>query len=654
MYTNNLKPGKSEILNPVDLATVSGSSETRNSVYRQLSEYLPDDASFVSYSFEEGIPEKIYARILLITGESFEQRLRNADAIWDKSHLVIAKRAVNLECINKLVSLGADKKILVVNDSLASAADAIESLRSIGFTRFDYISYSPEVPLSEIKPDEIDCTLCVGEPKLVPAGLAPVYDIGTRIISAETLAEVWGYFGWPLDVVEKYISKYMERVISMTQKAYSLNERMNETNKNLLSLINSVNDGMMVYSKESGRISVFNDRLHELSGIKEDVIGKKVSQVMSNQQMIRFLSDPADTMSEVLLDINDQKIMASRFSVEKDKVVCMFKSVETIRKENSKLARKLMEQGFYSKYSFDDIYGTSQLICETKNRALRLAQTDLNILIEGESGTGKELFASAIHRASKRSDKPYIAINFSSLNDSLMESELFGYEEGAFTGARRGGKAGVFEMANGGTIFLDEIGDISQKMQVGLLRVLQEKEVMRIGDGRIRYVDVRIIAATNQNLLEKVRQGLFREDLYYRLKIGYLYIPPLRKRKEDIPYLAQKLMSENGGEGLSMTPELLDWMKNQPWNGNVRELKNMIIYMNALHDGNQLSMKDIPETEGHALSGEPAYSSTTPPPRTRQPACLNRKPSYKRKTPGAKATIRRSPSQKNMSLRIPA
>ncbi len=257
-----------------------------------------------------------------------------------------------------------------------------------------------------------------------------------------------------------------------------------------------------------------------------------------------------------------------------------------------------------------------------KNRALRLAQTDLNILIEGESGTGKELFASAIHRASKRSDKPYIAINFSSLNDSLMESELFGYEEGAFTGARRGGKAGVFEMANGGTIFLDEIGDISQKMQVGLLRVLQEKEVMRIGDGRIRYVDVRIIAATNQNLLEKVRQGLFREDLYYRLKIGYLYIPPLRKRKEDIPYLAQKLMSENGGEGLSMTPELLDWMKNQPWNGNVRELKNMIIYMNALHDGNQLSMKDIPETEGHALSGEPAYSSTTPPP-THQTACLS-------------------------------
>lgn len=596
MY-ENVRNDKAAGFEPADLVTVSGSIETKNSVHSQLKEYLPEGASFISYSFEDGIPEKIYARVLLLTGESFEKRLRSANAIWEKSHLVIAKRAVNVECIHKLVSLGVSKKVLVVNDSLASAMDAIESIQGIGFTQLNYVPYSPEVPLSEICPDQIDCTLCVGEPRLVPPGFGPVYDIGTRIISAETIAEVWGYLGWPLEVVEKYLSKYMERVISMTQKAYSLNERMDEANKNLLSLINSINDGMMVYDQESGRISVFNNQLRKLSGITEDVIGKKFYKVFSSQQMIEFLSDRTGLKSEALLVLHGQKIMASRFSVETDKVVCTFKSVETIQTENSKLAKKLVEQGFYSKYSFDDIYGTSDIIRQTKSRAFRLAQTDLNILIEGESGTGKELFASAIHRASKRSDKPYIAINFSSLNDSLMESELFGYEEGAFTGARRGGKAGVFEMANGGTIFLDEIGDISQKMQVGLLRVLQEKEVMRIAGERIRYVDVRIIAATNQNLLEKVRQGLFREDLYYRLKIGYLYIPPLRKRKEDVPYLAQKLLLQNGGSGVSMTPELLRWMEKQPWNGNVRELKNLIIYMNALRTGNLLDMEDIPEGE---------------------------------------------------------
>ena len=594
---NGRRAAEDGCLKIVDLATVSDSRETKNSVYQQLREYLPAEASFTSYSFEEGIPPLIYARVLLITGESFEKRLRDASAIWEKSHLVIAKRAINVECIDKLVSLGADKKVLIVNDSPASAMDAIESLQSIGFTQLEYVPYSPGVSLDGIPTEEIDCTLCVGEPLLVPEGYGPVCDIGTRIVSVETIAEVWGYLGWPLESVERYLNKYLERVISMTQKSYRLTQRMDEANKNLLSLINSVDDGMMVYDRESGRIYVFNNHLRKLSGISEEAVGRRFSQVISNPQLNEFLSDASGDKSEILLDLNGRKVMVSRFCVEDDKIVCTFRSEETIQTESSKLAKKMVEQGFYSKYTFDDIYGTSAIIQETKSRALRLAQTDLNILIEGESGTGKELFAAAIHRASRRSDKPYIAINFSALNDSLMESELFGYEEGAFTGARRGGKAGVFEMANGGTIFLDEIGDISQKMQVGLLRVLQEKEVMRIGDGRIRYVDVRIIAATNQNLLEKVRQGLFREDLYYRLKIGYLYIPPLRKRREDVPYLAQKLLHENGGKGVSISPELLRWMEKQPWNGNVRELKNLIIYMDALRSGNVLDLSDVPESQ---------------------------------------------------------
>lgn len=598
----------------VDIATVSGSRQTRKNVNQQLQQFLPDGAVLASYSFEEGIPEKIYARVLLLTGESFEKRVKNMNAVWDQSRIVIAERAVNMDCINMLVSLGAHNTVLVANDSKAAAEDAIADLCSIGFSSWKYIPYAPDMPKESLPPqEEVSCVITVGEPDAVPEGYLPVYDIGTRIVSIETIAEVWSLLHWPMEAVSNYLNKYVEQIVSMAQRLYTSTGQVDEVNRNLLSVINSVDDGMMVYDRNTERISVFNNHLRHLSGIGEDVVGKRISSVIKDAKILHLLQTPAEDQGEPLVEWRGKTMMATRFSLSEGREVCTFRSVDNIRKESSKLARELIQQGFYSKYSFDDILGTSEKICEAKTRAMRLAQTDLNILIEGESGTGKELFAAAIHRASSRSDKPYLAINFSSLNDSLMESELFGYEEGAFTGARRGGKAGVFEMAHGGTIFLDEIGDISLKMQVGLLRVLQEKEVMRIGDGKIRYVDVRIIAATNQNLLEKVRQGLFREDLYYRLKIGYVYVPPLRSRKQDIPYLAEALLKQQSGDSVTMTPTLLHWMEEQQWPGNVRELKNMIIYMNALRTGTVIDICDVPEPQNsYEAKTLPNFESSDP------------------------------------------
>ncbi len=578
-----------------DIATVSGSRQTMQSVNQQLTEYLPEGANLVSYSFESGIPEKIYANVLLLTGESFEKRLKDMDAVWEGSRIFIAERWVNIDSIQKLVSIGMGKTVLLVNDTLAAAQDAIESLQSIGFSNWNYIPYSPEVELDSLPKDGIFCTISVGEPELVPEGFGPVCEIGTRIVSIQTIAEIWSWLEWPLDAVESYINKYLEQVISMSQRAYDSTMRLNDANRNLLALINTMDDGMMIYNRRQKRIEFWNNHLRMLSGILEEVAGRKLDDVIKHPELLEYLMTQQGTVDSILLEWNGKSLMATRFPLDGDREVCTLRSVETIQTDSSKLTRQLVRQGLYSKYSFDDILGNSEEIQDTKRRAQRLAQTDLNILIEGESGTGKEMFAAAIHQASDRRDKPYLAINFSALNDNLMESELFGYEEGAFTGARRGGKAGVFEMANGGTIFLDEIGDISPKMQVGLLRVLQEKEVMRIGDGKIRYVDVRIIAATNQNLMEKVQQGLFREDLYYRLKIGHLYIPPLRSHREDIPYLAQMLLLQNSQEKVSLSPELLDWMEAQTWPGNVRELKNTIIYMNALRTGTVIGLEDLPD-----------------------------------------------------------
>ena len=579
----------------VDIATVSGSLQTMRSVNRQLSEYLPEGAKLVSYSFEGGIPSPIKARVLLLTGESFEKRVREIGAVWEGSSIVIAKRCVNVDSMDILMSIGREKTVLVVNDSQASAMDAIDDLKGIGFSNWNYVPYSPEHSMQDLSDAAIDCTISVGEPDLVPEGFGKVYEIGTRIISIETIAKVWSLLGWPLEAVESYLNKYVKHIISATQQVYESTMRVDEANHNLVSVLDSIDDGMMMYDRRTGLVVMSNKNLRRLLGIKEDFAGKHLSGVVKQPQVIEFLMSMAGQRDEMLAEWNGHKIMLTRFPVGNSREVCAFRSVDSIHTDSSKLARELIQQGFYSKYSFDDILGDSDAILDAKQKAYRLAKTDLNILIEGESGTGKELFAAAIHQASARRDRPYLAINFSSLNDSLMESELFGYEEGAFTGARRGGKAGVFEMANGGTIFLDEIGDISLKMQVGLLRVLQEKEVMRIGDGKIRYVDVRIVAATNQNLLEKVRQGLFREDLYYRLKIGYVYVPPLRDRKEDIPYLAEKLLAQNSNGTVTIAPRLMQWMEKQSWPGNVRELKNTLIYMEALRRGNVLDLEDVPE-----------------------------------------------------------
>lgn len=285
-------------------------------------------------------------------------------------------------------------------------------------------------------------------------------------------------------------------------------------------------------------------------------------------------------------------------NIYSEEFVKMANRIAEVIKEKDRLSQtlkqKLLGKGHYAKYNFDDIEGISEIIKKQKAIASKLAKTDLVILIEGENGTGKELFASAIHKESERKKYPFVAVNFSALSEDLIESELFGYEEGAFTGAKKGGKIGLFEQANGGTIFLDEIGDISSKTQTRLLRVIQENEIMRVGGDRIIPIDVRIIAATNKNLRELVQNGSFREDLYYRLKMAVLSIPPLRERRVDIPSIINKIMVSSGITS-KINDDVIEVLSKLEWRGNVRELVNTIKYMDAICEDNILKIGDIPE-----------------------------------------------------------
>jgi len=252
--------------------------------------------------------------------------------------------------------------------------------------------------------------------------------------------------------------------------------------------------------------------------------------------------------------------------------------IRNLTKELSEAQKRIRELS--AKYSFDDIVGKCKNIIEAKEQLIKAANVPATVLLKGESGTGKELFAHAIHNEGTRKENQFVRVNCAALSETLLESELFGYEEGAFTGAKKGGKKGLFEEANNGTIFLDEISEISSNTQVKLLRVLQEKEITRVGGVKPIHVNVRVVAATNEDLYKLVKEGKFREDLYYRLNVFPIQIPPLRERKKDIDFLVKKFINkyniEYGRNVNRIDNRALNILKQYDWPGNVRELENVI------------------------------------------------------------------------------
>jgi sigma-54 dependent transcriptional regulator, acetoin dehydrogenase operon transcriptional activator AcoR len=268
-----------------------------------------------------------------------------------------------------------------------------------------------------------------------------------------------------------------------------------------------------------------------------------------------------------------------------------------------------------AKYRWDDIIGDSPAIAKAIARGKAAARCSAPVFLSGESGTGKELFAQAIHNASARHDGPFVAINCSTLTDSLADSMLFGYLDGTFTGARKGGRAGVFEQAHGGTLLLDEITEINVEIQAKLLRVIQEREVCRIGSVKPIPIDIRIIVTSNRDLHRHLREGLFREDLYYRLNVIDIHLPPLRDRREDIPAIVTSMIAGLGKAGghsnRRLHPEAVDWLVGQPWVGNIRELRNVLERALNLTEGDMLFPHHFARADEVTRHADPAPERMT-------------------------------------------
>jgi transcriptional regulator with PAS, ATPase and Fis domain len=377
-------------------------------------------------------------------------------------------------------------------------------------------------------------------------------------------------------------------------------------------IIDSIYHGVMITDAD-GYVTHFNARYGSFLGVDPTAqLGKHCSSVIENSRM-HIVAQTGKPEINYPHRIKGRDMVVQRIPIRKDgKVIAvfgqvMFKDVRDVTKLARKLAMleskvELYEQELIAlrstRYTMDSIVGVSQAVQDLKREALRAAATHLPVLIMGESGTGKELFAQAIHHASPRRLHSFVRIDCSAIPRDLMESELFGYEQGAFTGALYRGKAGKFELAHHGTVFLDEIGDLPLDMQPKLLRVLEEKEFERVGGTSVIPVDFRLIAATNQNLEHMVAEGKFRRDLFFRLNVIPLRISALRERREDIAplsyHMLDQILSDSAGRRLSIDRQTEKMLSRYDWPGNVRELSNVLERMVSSLDGDTIYSHHLP------------------------------------------------------------
>lgn len=398
-------------------------------------------------------------------------------------------------------------------------------------------------------------------------------------------------------------------MISLTREEY---DHLQEQLTMYTLIFESIYYGSLVTDAE-GYITHFNEAYGRFLGVDPaEQIGKHCTEVVENSRMHIVAKTGIPEFSDSHR-IMGQNMVVHRVPIKNgDKVIAVFglvlfrdvRDVGRLAKRLSLLESKieLYESELLTlrstRYTIDSIAGISDSITSLKLEALRAASSDLPVLISGESGTGKEIFAQSVHHASQRKIHPFVRINCSTIPKDLFESELFGYEKGAFSGAGSQGKPGKFELANNGTIFLDEIGDLPLEMQPKLLRILEEKEFERVGGTRLIRSDFRLIAATNQNLERLMEEKRFRNDLYYRLNVFPLAIPPLRKRPEDIlptaRYLLFQFSSEAYRPGIVFTPKAEQILRKYTWPGNVRELSNVIERALSAIDGPHISAHDLP------------------------------------------------------------
>lgn len=464
---------------------------------------------------------------------------------------------------------------LVVNVTKLMAEETIAQLRQAGCGHINFIPWCPGCSTS----DRPALAVTPGEAQLVPDFVSECIDLGPRLIDISTIIELAVELNHAYLLRTRRFFDYFEKQYS-SSAGISLLVAQNELLEERLGALIQLCPNAVLGIDSRGVIFDCNFQVSSLlEQTRGDLLNSRAAALLPESLLSRCQSQQL-TVSQNL-NLGGKPCTAELHPITRGTQYLGAYAVlrpAGSAQESDKPALPLSRKGHAAKYHFSDICGTSPALQRTVELAKKMARTDSSILITGESGTGKELFAHAIHNSSRRADAPFVAINCAALPDELLESELFGYEEGAFTGAKKGGKIGLFELAHTGSIFLDEIEGMAPSTQLKLLRVIQEREIMRLGGDTVIPIDIRIISASNQDLRPLMESGQFRQDLFYRVSTLPLNLPPLRQRGEDILLLIEAFKSSLCQTFL-LTEDAKALLLRYSWPGNIRELRNCVEYL---------------------------------------------------------------------------
>ena len=584
---------------------------------QQVQELFGDRIAVCSYSVRDGSVEHMPRKydLYMVTTDAFDSLGDLHQYVPIDGEMMEIHVTLRWDVVHKLQALPAGRKALFVNLSDKMCREAVTRLNQLGVNQLDFDLYHPGAPVPDMS--QYDFVITPQETRYVPAGAREIIDIGQRVCDSSTMIEAALRLGFEELLETPEFEQYQRDVAANTysfDRVFARGLRLESQFEILMEIL----DEGIVGVNERGEVFASNHKLEEITGIPgARALQRPAAEVYPFVPFARCLAERAPQPAQVVsangvnMNVAVAPVLRGGACIGAFATVQRFSDAENRQNE---LRSQLLHKGYRAKYTFDDVVGQSPAIRRCITILKKMSLTQLPVLLIGETGTGKELFAHAVHNASPRADGPFVAINCAAMPENLLESELFGYEEGAFTGARKGGKPGLFEFAHKGTLFLDEVEGMSTALQCKLLRVLQEREIMRVGGNRIVSVDVRIVAATNENLDKMVEEGTFRRDLYYRLNTLPVLIPPLREREGDLLLLIDHFR-KGIGASFTLSPELERLLLTHQWRGNIRELRNVVEYF-SYTGSPMVGPEELPPTFHYLPAGLPeAGGAGAQPPR---------------------------------------
>ena len=541
-----------------------------NNVYNVLGDYIEITNYYLNELSEREIIE---ADAYLVCYEEMLAYL--VGHIRDFSKVIVITRSIQKKYLQPITHIEKGTDVLVINDSRESILQTIYMIYELGIGHINLIPYEESIARNAGYNYINHAIVANYSETLVPPHIQHIHNIHNREVSFETFRKLIALLDLENTAVQRNLI-YKASADMDTASNFVDSYMGNYLREQMLSQVIEGSSQAILLLDRNNIIYYINEKAFEIFHMNQ-------GETFHQEEMLSpGLASMQDFQKEVITynEINYVSDKTSVFLLDVP-VGCylIFQNEKDLRDTESTLSRQLKQSGFYARYCFSDIIHQSSAMSQCIRLAKKAATSDYTILIRGESGTGKELLAQSVHNHSGRKNYPFVAVNCAAIPETLLESELFGYEPGAFTGASKNGKVGLFEHAHRGTIFLDEIGDISANLQSRLLRVIQEKQILRIGSNKIIDIDVRVVAATNVNLEQLVAEGKFRKDLFYRLNVITLNLAPLRDRHEDILSLMKVYFGKNFS---SLTPKEIDAFLQYSWPGNVRELENVASYYKLL------------------------------------------------------------------------